>query len=108
MIPSLSLLSCELSVSVKENSDRKKNATCKHQPATFADLWLFKKFLSNRRLSMRQSAFCLPLHLTSVHFRGELQYLGHVDGQKIKCQPIRNREIGGVKLQDELYDSVKR
>ena len=57
---------------------------------------------------MRQSAFCLPLYLTSVHFRGELQHLGHVDGQKIKCQPIRNREIGGVKLQDELYDSVKR
>ena len=27
-------------------------------------------------------AFCLALYLTGVHFRGELQHVGHVDGQK--------------------------
>ena len=35
-------------------------------------------------------AFCLALYLTGVHFRGELQYIGHVGEKKIKCQPIRN------------------
>ena len=30
-------------------------------------------------------AFCLALYLTGVHFRGELQYVGHVGEQKIKC-----------------------
>ena len=30
-------------------------------------------------------AFCLTLCLTGVHFRGELQHVGHVGGQKIKC-----------------------
>ena len=30
MVPSLSLLSCELSVSVKENPDRKKNDDCEN------------------------------------------------------------------------------
>ena len=34
-------------------------------------------------------AFWLALHLTSVHFRGELQHVGGVTEQKIKCQPIR-------------------
>ena len=43
-------------------------------------------------------AFCLPLYLTGVHFRGELQYVGDVSEQKIKCGPIRTREIGGVRL----------
>ena len=27
-------------------------------------------------------AFCLALYLTGVHFRGELQHVAHVDGQK--------------------------
>ena len=27
-------------------------------------------------------AFCLALYSTGVHFRGELQHVGHVDGQK--------------------------
>ena len=30
-------------------------------------------------------AFCLDLYLTGVHFRGDLQHLGHVGEQKIKC-----------------------
>ena len=49
-------------------------------------------------------AFCLALYLTGVHFRGELQRVGQVGGQKIKCQPVRNREISSVRLREELYD----
>ena len=44
------------------------------------------------------SFFCLALYLTGVHFRGELQQVGHVSEQKIKSRPIRTREIGGVRL----------
>ena len=47
--------------------------------------------------------FCLALYLTGVRFQGEFQYVGHVGGQKIKCRPIRTQEIGGVRLQEELY-----
>ena len=43
-------------------------------------------------------AFRLFLNLTGVHFRGELQHVGEVSEQKIKCWPIRTREIGGVRL----------
>ena len=45
------------------------------------------------------------LYLTRVYFRGELQHVGHVGAQKIKCRPIRTQEIGGVRLQEELYVS---
>ena len=48
-------------------------------------------------------AFCLALYLTGVHFRGTLQLVGHVGGQKIKYRPIRTRKIGSVRLQEELY-----
>ena len=48
-------------------------------------------------------AFSLFLYLTGVHFRGELQHVGDVCEQKIKCRPIRTREIGGVILSDVLY-----
>ena len=48
-------------------------------------------------------AFPLFLYLTGVHFRGELQHFGEVCEQKIKCRPIRTREIGGVILSDVLY-----
>ena len=54
-------------------------------------------------MTIENPAFCLDLYLTGVHFRGELQHAGHVGGQKFKFQPIRNREIGGVRLQDEPY-----
>ena len=48
------------------------------------------------------SVFCLSLYLTDVHFRGELQHGGDVIPQKIKCRPIRTREIGDVLLLDVL------
>ena len=55
-------------------------------------------------MTIGNPASCLALYLTGVHFRGELQHVGHVGGQKIKCRPIRTREMGGVRLQDELYE----
>ena len=48
-------------------------------------------------------AFCFFLCLFGVHFRGELQHVGDVSEQKIKCWPIRTWEIRGTKLQDGLY-----
>ena len=51
-------------------------------------------------------SFCLVLYLTGVYFRGTLQHVGHVGGQKIKYRPIRTREIGSVRLQEELYALV--
>ena len=53
-------------------------------------------------MTIGNPAFCLALYLTDVHFRGELQYVGRVGGQKIKYRPIRTRELGGVRLQKEL------
>ena len=49
-------------------------------------------------MTIGNSAFCLALYLTGVHFRGELQHVGFVSQQKIKYQPITTREIGGVRL----------
>ena len=63
--------------------------------------------IQQKRLSMWQleaQLFCLPLYLTGVHFRGKLQQGGHVGEQKIKCHPIRTWEIGGLWLQDKLYE----
>ena len=36
-------------------------------------------------VTIGKPAFCLNLYLTGVHFRGELQHVGHVGEQKIKC-----------------------
>ena len=47
--------------------------------------------------------FLIFLDLNGIRFRGELQHVGHVSEQKIKCWPIRTQEIGGVRLQDGLY-----
>ena len=47
-------------------------------------------------MTIGNTAFCLVLYLTGVHFLGELQYCGHVDEKKIKCQPTRIREIAGL------------
>ena len=44
----------------------------------------------------------LPRLLTGVHFRGELQHAGQVGERKIRCRPIRTREIAGVRLYAEL------
>ena len=49
-------------------------------------------------------AFYLALCLTGVHFRGKLQHAGHVGGQKIKYRPIKTPEIGGVRMEGELYE----
>ena len=45
----------------------------------------------------------LFLHLTGVQFRGELHHGVDFSQQKIKCRPIRTREIGGVSLSEVLY-----
>ena len=50
-----------------------------------------------------KSGFCLAFYLTGVHFRYELQHVGHLGGQKKKCRLIRTREIGGVRFQEEIY-----
>ena len=48
-------------------------------------------------------AFCLALNLTGIHFEGELQHVGTISEQKIKCRPNRTRKIGGFRLSDDLY-----
>ena len=57
-------------------------------------------------MTIGNTAFCLALHLTGVHFRDELQRFGAVSEQKIKCRPIRTREIGDVRLSEALYGYV--
>ena len=49
-------------------------------------------------MTIGNPAPCLFLYLTGVHFSGELQHVGGESKQKIKCWPIRTREIGGVSL----------
>ena len=49
-------------------------------------------------MTIGNSAFCLALYLTDVHFRGELKHVDDVSGKKLKCRPIRARQIGGVIL----------
>ena len=58
-------------------------------------------------MTIGNPAFCLLLYLTGVHLRSELQDGADVSQQKIKCRPIRTREIGGVTLSDVQYDIVK-
>ena len=36
-------------------------------------------------MTIGNPAFGVTLYLTGVHFRGELQHVGHVGEQKIKC-----------------------
>ena len=55
-------------------------------------------------MTIGNPAFCLALDLTSVYFRDELQHVGDVSEQEIKCWSIRTQEIGGIRLQDELDD----
>ena len=47
-------------------------------------------------MTIGKPAFCF-------HFRGELQHSGDVTQQKLKCRPIRTREIAGVSLSGVLY-----
>ena len=46
------------------------------------------------------------LYSTGVHFWGDLEHGGDVSEWKIKCRPVRTREIGGVSLSDVLYAGV--
>ena len=48
-------------------------------------------------MTIGNPGFCVALYLTGVHFRGDLQPVGDVSEQKIKCGPIRTRGIGGVR-----------
>ena len=57
-------------------------------------------------MTIGNPAFCLNLYLTGVRFLGELQHFGDVSKQKIKCRPIRTREIGGATLSEELYGNT--
>ena len=52
-------------------------------------------------------AFCLASDLTGVHFRSELQHVGDVIEPEVKYRPIRTQEIGGARLSEELYVSLK-
>ena len=52
-------------------------------------------------------AFCLFLYFTGVRLPGELQHVGDVSEPKIKCLPIRTREIDVFKLSDVQYDDVQ-
>ena len=56
------------------------------------------KYYEVAHVTIGNSAFCLALYLTGVHFRGELQHAGDFSEQKINCRPIRTREISGVRL----------
>ena len=51
-------------------------------------------------VTVRNPAFCLALYLTGVLFRGKLQHVGDVSEQKIKCRPIRTREIAAVRFSE--------
>ena len=58
-------------------------------------------------MTIGNPAFCLLLCLTGVYFPGELQHVGDVNEQNFKSRPIKTREIGGVRLSEELYDNYK-
>ena len=66
------------------------------------DLHVSFYFFEGVYTTIGNPAFCLFLYLTGVHFRDELQYGGDVSQQKVKCRPIRTREIAGVSLSDVL------
>ena len=49
-------------------------------------------------MTIGKPAFCFALYITGVHFRGKLQHVGDISEQKIKCGPIRTREMGAARL----------
>ena len=53
-------------------------------------------------MTIGNPAFCLALYLTGVHFPGKLQHVVAVSQQKFQYQPIRTREIGGIRLSEAL------
>ena len=48
--------------------------------------------------------FLPNFHLTGIYFWRELQYIGPVGEQNIKCRPVKTREITHIRLLEELYD----
>ena len=54
-------------------------------------------------MTIGNPAFCLTLHLTRVHIRGELQHVGDISKQKCNSRPIRTRETSCVRLSKALY-----
>ena len=54
----------------------------------FWDFLISNKVLGVVCVTVENPAFSLALYLTGIHFRGELQHVGHVSVQKIKCWPI--------------------
>ena len=63
---------------------------------TYLHIYLF--MLGGCLCDIWRPSFCLALYLTDVHFQGELQHVGHVGEQKIKCRPIRTRKIASFRL----------
>ena len=55
---------------------------------------LFYNILRGWLCDSWKPALCLALYSTGVHFWGELQHVGDVSEQIIKCRPIRTRQIG--------------
>ena len=49
-------------------------------------------------MTIGNAAFWPALCLSGVYFRDELQHVGRADERKIKCRPIRTREIAGIKV----------
>ena len=84
----------------------KKESNVKNILPDFFAFFFYYLMLEGVYVTIGNPAFCLFLYLTGVHFRGELQHGGDVSQQKIKCRPIRTREIGGVSLSDVLYVSI--
>ena len=62
-----------------------------------AAFWMFCK-REVGYVTIGNPGFCLALYLTGLYFRGELQHVNDVSKQKVKCEPIRAREIGDVRL----------
>ena len=57
-------------------------------------------------MTITSPVFCLVLNLTDVHFQGELEHFSHVGEQKIKCRPIRTRELADIRFQDKPYVDI--
>ena len=57
-----------------------------HQSGMFYGFFsLYKCGMEVVYVTIENPAFFLFLYLTGIHFRGELQHVGEVSEQKIKC-----------------------
>ena len=58
-------------------------------------------------MAIGKPIFCLSVHLTGVHFRDELQHVGDVREQKIKCrsnQELENKWCQAFRRTDSLSE----